>query len=286
MTTVRQHFVPQAYLKGFSDEAGSPFVWVYDKRPGFMPARKSVKSVAYLDYYYSQETEGGEQDIDILEEAFARNLDNEIPKIIKALVVQPGRQVLLSEEDKGKLAFFIGVGLTRVPSFRDGINDIYTWVANMALQEVANEQSEIAKQILAHGIKAEAKPWVSLRPMLELGHAIAQSALNKNWQFFVAADGVSFMTSDNPVVISGGQGMGPAHPHAELMLSLRKDLALVCTPRGRKPVEAFKQSAAETRRFNRGIVRAASTRVFADKYSSTIDSFVKKYGDEQQKITA
>lgn len=92
------------------------------------------------------------------------------------------------------------------------------------------------------------------------------------------------MTSDNPVVIAGSLGMGPAHPHSELMMSLRKDLALVCTPRGLKRTEAFKQDASETRRFNRGIVRAARHKVFADRYSTTIDAFVKKYGNDHQEI--
>ena len=284
MVTVRQHFVPQAYLKGFSESTGSPFIWVYDKRSGYRPSRKSVKSVAYIDCYYSQETESGEQDIDSLEKAFAETVDNELPLIIQSLEVVPGRRVLLSDEDKGKIAYFIGLSLTRVPNFRDGINQLYSWVAKMALSEVAKDNDKISDLIDNHGLTAEAKDWVSLRPMLEMGQIISESVLSKNWQFFIPADNISFMTSDNPVVIGGRAGMGPGHPMGELMISLRKDLALVCTPRGKKAIEVFKQSPSETRRFNRGIVRAARNRVFTDHNSSTIDRFVKKYGHEQQQI--
>lgn len=284
LATIRQHFVPQAFLKGFAEAPGSPFIWVYDKRSGHRPSRKSVKSVAYEDYYYSQETEAGEQDIDSLEKAFARTIDNDLPLIIQNLKAVPGRGVSLSDEDKGKIAYFIGLSLTRVPNFRDGINQVYSWAAQMALSEVAKDNDTISDLIDKHGLTAEAKTWVSLRPMLEIGKKIGESTLSKNWQFFVASDNVSFMTSDNPVVIGAGVGMGPGHPMAELMLSLRKDLALVCTPRGKKSVDVFKQSSSETRKFNRGIVMAARHRVFSDHLSSTIDSFVKKYSHEQQQI--
>lgn len=284
MATVRQHFVPQAYLKGFTETPGSPFIWIYDKREGFGTSRKSVKSVAYEDYYYSQETETGEQDVDTLEKAFANTLDNELPKIIKNIQATPGHYLNLSEEEKGKIAYFIGISLTRTPSFRDGINQMYSWVANMALNEVARKDEKLEKMVELGIIKAEAKNWVSLRPMLEAGQIIAQSLLSKNWQFFVAAKNENFMTSDNPVVIGSSHNLGPGHPSSELMLSLRKDLALVCTPRGRKTVEVFQQSASETRKFNRGIVKAARYRVFSDHKSDVIERFVKKYNGFQQQI--
>lgn len=284
MTTIRQHFVPQAFLKGFTEVPGSPFIWVYDKRSGYRPSKKSVKSIAYEDYYYSQETAAGEQDVDSLEKAFAKTVDNDLPLIIQSLKAVPGLGVSLSDEEKGKIAYFIGIGLTRVPSFRDGVNDFYSWAARMALSEVARESTVISDLIDTYGLAAEAKTWASLRPMLEVGMRIAESVLTKNWQLFVAGDNVSFMTSDNPVVIGGSAGMGPGHPMAELMIALRKDLALVCTPRGKKSVEVFKQSPSETRRFNRGIVRAARYKVFSDQFSSKVDFFVKKYSDEQQQL--
>ncbi|OBS34001.1 DUF4238 domain-containing protein [Pseudomonas syringae] len=286
MTTKRQHFVPQAFLKGFSESPGSPFIWVYDKRDGFKPSRKSVRSVAYEDYYYAQENEAGIQDSDSLEKALATTIDNDLPRIIQNLQVKPGHALNLSSDEKGKIAYFVGLSLTRVPSFREGINQIYSWAAQMALDSVAEEDQYISDLINKYGLTAEAKNWVSLRPMLQTAKSIGESILLKNWQFFVAAEKISFMTSDNPVVIGGQAGMGPAHPSAELMLSLRKDLALVCTPRGTRPIEVFNQTPSETKKFNRGIVRAARQRVFADRNSPTIDSFVKKYGDDHQRITS
>ena len=68
-------------------------------------------------------------------------------------------------------------------------------------------------------------------------------------------------------------------------MNLRKDLALVCTPkRGYPDMRTFQLNPSEARKFNRGIVRAARQRVFADYYSETLDSFVKKYSGEEQRV--
>ena len=125
--------------------------------------------------------------------------------------------------------------------------------------------------------------------MIEVAKAIADSALRKSWQFFLPPSEVPLATSDNPVVISGAAvglpQLGPAHPGAELVINLRKDLALVCTPkRGYPSMQVFSLSSSDARKFNRGIVRAARQRVFANHESSTFDRFVKKYADEEQRV--
>ncbi|SDQ55221.1 Protein of unknown function [Pseudomonas sp. UC 17F4] len=285
MTTKRQHFVPQAYLKGFSEVEGEPFIWAYDKREGRRRKRDSVKAFGYLDYYYEQETESGERDSDSMEKTLSRTVDNELPSLIKKLRITPGTTPNITDEEKGKLAYFIGLTLTRGPSFRDGINNLYSQIANIEISHLAQHDERLRKALSDNLTKVEAKPWVSLRPMLEVAHQVAQSILGKNWQFFQAADSVPFLTSDNPVVIGGKQIVGPCSPFAELLIPLRKDLALVCTHHGTKPIEAFKQSPIQTRHFNRGIVRAAKDRVFSCTNSDAIERLVKKYSSDHQHIT-
>lgn len=289
MSTIRQHFVPQGYLRGFTETTDSAYVWVYDKRQGRSPARKSVKSIAWAPSYYAKENPDGSEDIDSVEKNLANTIDSEIPKIIRSISAIPGKKIDISNDDQEKLAFFIGLSLTRVPSFRDGINDMYSKIASLALNEVALEDTKLSSFIKDSGLTAEAKPWVSLLPMVEMANEIAQSALKKNWQFFIPAQGIPLMTSDNPVLFSGGAAglrqLGPAHPGAELVINLTKSLALVCTPKkGLPSLYGFKLSPTETRKFNKGIIQAARHRVFADHKSSTIDSLVKKSEGLEQRI--
>lgn len=291
MSAVRHHFVPQGYLRGFTtrDDVSSNFVWVYDKRIGRAPSKKSVRSIAWAPAYYAQENQDGTADLDTVETTLAQTIDNEIPELLARINPVIGRSVALSEQDKGALAFFVGLSLTRVPSFRDGINAMYSQVAQIGLSYQLDRDPELNEFAEKHGLKAEAKPWVSLRPMIEMAKSIASSVLANHWQFFIPPSAVPLVTSDNPVLFSGGAAglsqLGPAHPQAELVINLRKDLALVSTPkRGFPNMSVFSLSPSDARKFNRGIVRAARHRVFADHRSEVLDTFVKKYADSEQRI--
>jgi hypothetical protein len=291
VSATRHHFVPQGYLRGFAvnQDTSASSVWVYDKRPGRAPREKSVRSIAWAPAYYAQEHPDGSEDLDTIETGLAQTIDNEIPQILQRIDPKVGRPVALSPEDKGALAFFVGLSMTRVPSFRDGINAMYTQIAQIGLSHQMKRDQELSAFAEKHGLKAEAKPWVSLRPMVEMAQSIATSALAKHWQFFVPPSGVSLVTSDNPVLFSGGAAglsqLGPAHPQAELVMNLRKNLALVCTPNHGFPnMQVFQLNPSDARKFNRGIVRAARHRVFADHSSQLLDSFVKKYAGDEQRI--
>jgi hypothetical protein len=284
VNAVRHHFVPQGFLRGFatSDDQSRSFVWVYDKASDRAPRKKSVRSIAWAPAYYAQEREDGSTDLDSLEAALAKTIDNEIPIILRSLLPTPGRIVHLDDRERTSIAFFLGLSLTRVPSFRDGINAMHSRIAQISLDHLAEREPDVAKIVEQYGAKAEAKQWVSLRPMIEMANAISTSALTKNWQFYLAPPGVSLVTSDNPVILSGGAvgltEIGPAHPGTELVMNLRKDLALVCTPKGGYPSgQVFLLTPAEARKFNRGTVQAARQRVFADHESAVLDAFVKKY---------
>lgn len=87
MSSSRHHFVTQGYLRGFTiaDDVSQNFVWVYDKRPGRMPSRKSVKSIAWAPNYYAQERPDGRPDLDTIETKLAQTIDNDIPRLLKQI---------------------------------------------------------------------------------------------------------------------------------------------------------------------------------------------------------
>lgn len=283
----------QAFLKGFSapDEKTDKFIWLYRKILGLQPRRVSVKSVAWEPFYYEQETESGARDTDTVESRLANTIDRITPSVIRSLDAKPGSIVSLSEADRGALGFFLGISLTRVPSFRGPIRELHTRIAQRTLESLADHNPKVRALVDEHGVTAEAKPWVSLRPMVQAASIISRSAIQKNWQFFVPPDGVFLVTSDNPVIFDvaksyGIRSAGPGHPLAELVANLRKDLALVCTPRPSGPRNAvFQMTEQEATKFNRGIVRAARRSVFGPARSEEIDQLVKEYIGQEQTIT-
>lgn len=288
----RQHFVSQGFLRGFSapDEKTDKFIWLYRKIQNVQPKRVSVKSVAWEPFYYEQETETGSRDTDTLETSLATTIDHIVPRIIRSLEATPGTAVSLSAEDRGALAFFMGISLTRVPSFRQPIREVYTRIAQRALESLAKSDSTVRAFVDEHGVTAEANPSVSLQPMVQVASTISKSVLRKTWQFFVPPGSIPLVTSDNPVIFDvakayGIQSAGPGHPLAELVANLRKDLALVCTPRKGGPRHAvFQMTEQEAMKFNRGIIRAARRSVFGPVRSQAIDQLVKHYIGEEQTI--
>jgi hypothetical protein len=293
MSIKRQHYVPQGFLKGFHalNKESDKFIWVYEKLPNRKPRCVSSKSIAWSSFYYAQEKEDGEVDTDSLEKMLGQALDNVIPEIIRSIDTKAGSPVQISEENQGTLAFFIGLSMTRVPNFREGTRDFYSKIAQLLLNEAAKKDDSVREFIEKYGpVKAEAKEWVSLEPMINVASEIGKSILEKHWQFFIPPKNLSLITSDNPVHFSisketGFKMAGPCHPLSEIVIHLRSNLALVCTYKNcGVENQTFSLSKQETKKFNRGMAKAAGRFVFANEYNTGIENLTKKYSNESQSI--
>jgi hypothetical protein len=289
--TARQHYVPQGFLRGFAapDEQSRNMIWAYEKLSERKPRKVSIRSIAWEEGYYAQEHEDGSDDLDTIEKGLAHTVDQPAAEIIRRIDARPGQMVRFTGDEKGLLAFFIGISLTRVPSFREPMLRFHSNIAQMTLESLAETDEYVRQGMERWGVKASAKDWATLRPMVAVGRQIGESILQKQWQFSIPPEGISLVTSDNPVLMSTGLRpnpfMGPAHPNTEIVMNLRSDLALVCTPKtGYSSGMVFAQSVQDTKKFNRGIVRAARRFVFANFGSDTLDKFVKKYSHEEQTI--
>lgn len=289
--TLRQHYVPQGFLRGFAapNDQSRNLIWVYEKPAGRRPRKVSIRSIAWEPSYYAQEDKQGNPDLDTLEKAFATHIDQPAAELIRDLRPRPAEVIEFSQDEKSLLAVFIAISLTRIPSFREPMLKFHSRMAQMELDRLAEQDPKVKEGVEKWGVTAEAKEWVTLTPMVMIAQQIAQSLLQKNWQFSVPEGDVQLVTSDNPVLISTGLQrdpfMGPAHPGTEIVINLRRDLALVCTPKQGYPTGmVFSQSREDTQKFNLGIVRAARRFVFASFHSPEMDMLVKKYASEHQTI--
>lgn len=281
MESVRHHYVPQGYLRGFSCPVrGRQFIWVYDKRPNRAPTCKSVRSIAYAPAYYAQERDDGSLDTDTLEKGLSVNIDTKAAEFLSSLEPLRKSRFDLTKDQEGLLAFFIGLSLTRVPSFRDGLRDVYSQIAQHTAELVAPKLWKGPGD--APKFTATAKEWVTLDHMVESAGQIAESLLTKEWHFFRSPADTFFITSDNPVVF---HGVAPAHPGCEVFMTLTKNLVVVCTPRktgARFPI--FDAPKQQVRSMNATIARAAKNRIFASENSDGLDRLAKKYRHLEQRV--
>lgn len=258
-----QHYVPQQYLRGFSDPGHPGLIWMYDKSSRKY-ARVSIKAAVQQAGYYGDEAE----------------------KQLSELVEDPAHDVLnrlrrgdtLSNVDRSKLALYIGTMLMRVPRRRrkayeilpkvleDTVNRVTDLVARWAQTTSADpalvsrrfEQIERAREKLSKEPPLEMvdrirSPWPS-EQVLALVAAMT-------WRIVSANGTGSFLTSDNPACFFEAYGLG--RQESELTFPLASDLALLASWQGRTQQTIYlKGKLALVREVNRRVASGAERFLF------------------------
>ena len=277
MTTKNQHYVPQFYLKGFSINSlnTNSFVYVYDKKhaKGKLPKQpKSVSSICKETFYYKQTKDGD----DILEKRLS-DIESQVAPTIKYIKDSINKGVTLSKEKRVMLAFMIGLFVTRVPSFRNPVQETFQWELEKVLDDIKrnprNKEEELIKGMPEDSFIVQ--DWCSLGLMAEGAGFIAKSVLKKPFEFLLPC-GMTFITSDNPVLHFGGQNMGVGNPLSCVFFPLRKDIGLLCNPRG-KDMNIRQLAKKEVKEINKEIVYKADRYVICDRQSEVLARLVKEY---------
>ncbi|OGT60908.1 MAG: hypothetical protein A3E85_03095 [Gammaproteobacteria bacterium RIFCSPHIGHO2_12_FULL_45_12] len=289
----KHHYVNAGYLRLFSmpdkTSAYSSFVWMYKKDVAIRTAsRKSVRSICHREGYYAQIKNDESVDYNILEDGFSE-IEDQVIKLIRSLNSDTP-ELKISSENKGLLAFYIGLMFSRGPSFRDGIKQAHELIIKKLLSTYAKNNpppfsySGNIVDIVDIGVLEQ----VSLHPMINLASQVAEAILQKYWQFQRPCDNVNFITSDTPVVMASSLGhVGPCHPLTEFIFPLRKDLCLVCTHRN-PDVNTnnliFTVSSEEVLKFNEAIVQAASSEIYACENLEQISVLAAMYYGVSQRL--
>lgn len=142
-----------------------------------------------------------------MEDAF-HEIEDKAPRVIKNIKFPgSGKKVVLTDEERVILSFFAAIQLFRVLNYREGIEDMHGNLVEITLDHIVAKEG-------------------------------STRLLEKVWHFAVPADGMTFVTSDNPVYFQTleeyreevGPYLGPMHPLSEVTLPLRKDLLLIFSP--------------------------------------------------------
>lgn len=275
-----QHYVPQSYLKRFTIEGEKSLLWNYDKtRKDFMRTPSSINRVCCEDYYYYQIDEAGEVNHTKLEDEISnveRIGNNLLDKIINMHAMP---YVYLSPEEKGQLAFYISLMLTRGPGFRDVINHMHGDLAVMSLamscgKGILDDAPEIIKQLvnekdLFRVVRPQVHSFVSLPFMIQGANEISRSLLSKEWYLLLSPSDSDFITSDNPVSFFSKTGlidsMGPAHKDSVVLFPVSPSLCLVIEKNKNVNLEinVLQTSAVHQMKINRHTFINAMNNVFS-----------------------
>ncbi len=254
------HYIPRAYLKGFTESGSDRFLWLYDKDTDRF-SRASVDKVAQQRGFYSQEVE------------------SELNRIIEApahgVLGKLRRGETINDENRSHLAIYIGTMMWRVPHIRQ--ERLKRWpkeigkvlnqkrkqlkemgrrvgvdsaAVNRRLQEVDAAQEKFEEEVPQQVIDHFRIPWPSEK--------IVGYIYNMTWRFGTSSGPSFYITSDNPAFILSGLGK----PESELSFPISSDLALYGSWQGQKGSFLFDAPQKLVKEVNRRVASVATRFLF------------------------
>jgi hypothetical protein len=202
--TIKQHFVPQRYLRNFKDATG--VLWVYEKAKGTVFA-SGERAVAFEKSFYDfkaeslednaaedwNENERGEKLMQHFEGELGRTLD---------LLLSEGPHIGVSRDVRASASFSMAIQFLRTSAFR---------------KQLAQQQTNFFEKIFRQWTEANFPGQGHLAPKfipgdtplrqqhlkamtdIDVWRMLGDGFSSHHWTFGVAPADTPFVTSDNPV---------------------------------------------------------------------------------------
>lgn len=216
------HYLPQFYLKGFSDpDPPRNHVWIHHQNAGW--ERRSVKRTAAEAGYYSLADESGSETDEL--ETLLMQVENIAATIIREKVrAKKLRTSLpLTSDEQQYLALFVAIMQARVPGQHEHFRGFLTDIAKMTLAILAQQATENPRTW--EGIKkryeaetgetlpkdfqpedldpsryvVKAKREAAIAFSFSSVEFVASVLMTKGWRFLLSEGPTYFITSDYPV---------------------------------------------------------------------------------------
>jgi hypothetical protein len=245
MPNAAGHYLPEFYLKGFTERKG--LLWVHEKH--LAPRASTPKHEANKPDFYAITSK--ELDPDALEKMYAKT------ETVVARPISKSRnlQFTMTDEDAGNIRAFAGLSFTRVPHFIDFVSSTQVDLAKKLLRRSASDAKkfyETAREVEQRtGVKlnVEETPQLLLQGNYDLLHKSNNFALASMLQttqtimnilvsefehdLLYAPEESAFITTDSPVMTlidyrngEAGFGFGFAHPDTEVFYPLNKRVVI------------------------------------------------------------
>ena len=293
-----QHFVPSSFLRGFAIDLEDTLIWGYDKKYGKCTGKRSINKICSSKYYYEQLMPGGSK-TQMLEDGLQK-----IDKVAIEIIRNLSKSRQLSSDDKGCLALYIGLLLTRGPSYRDGIHEFHRHSVQMILQNEFEagrlpEPPPILKKYIVDGdltsvIKTEILPHVSLQFVIDSAKMIGQSLCGKKWDIYCIESSDFFITSDTPVMFESidpkeNRSIGPAHSKSLILCPITKKMLIAARPYCKIDHSSYEFMPVKNgmvNKFNEFLCFYAQRFIYSPKQSEELLGYVKKAKRYSKKFMA
>lgn len=297
----RQHYVPRSYLAGFCREGER--LWLRDGEKQ-QTRNERPENVAVINHYYSVEKDGKRDNI--IEKGLGEVENTAMPLIAE---LENGKQ--LNQESKDKVSLYAAFQWMRVPDFQRGVEKIAQHFLRLQMRTMFRDEEDVKKSVdeftketgqpmtvepsrllklfKEDGLNVDIKRSLSLEMMLRQAEPMAGYFRQMNWMILHAEGDCSFVTSDNPLILSpppnwpqnSWRGYGITTPGCGKILPLTQSCCVIMLDRGDLMIHR-KSQRMEIRDLNRNIANHVTRFLFA-RDEALIDNLAP-IADEAAKI--
>jgi hypothetical protein len=221
--TEKQHFVPQFYLKTFSNDENE--LHIYDAKEFRVMKNRGSRGVCHDSFFYAAETGKADEISQEIEDMLSKQIEEPLSKEIPGIVSKIEKNQQITDDDKYTLAMFMNTMWLRSPRMRNQINGMETqvlkWMNKIRYSHssIDDELDRAAKE-LGKPISKEERDGIKemmineeydialsnkshLRFMLDAEHLTGFTNLfyGQYWIVHISKCDRQFITSDNPITV-------------------------------------------------------------------------------------
>lgn len=227
---VRQHYVPQCYLRAFATPDSindkEPLIWIFQKNQRIGRLDK-IKNVLFVKNLYTLE------DNDVKDFSLEENFANIEGEYIKVYSEKISKRIPLSERDHVILCIFIGLLLQRTLRHKDSVEKFLTQVIEMmeSMDKTHGTKSKVVDDYKK--FKQDGHKLGILKILPDIADVLTQMNIA-----FICTDKITsrFITCDDPCIMFNPDlqwqkfyGYGLAQKSIELSLTLSPTTMVVFT---------------------------------------------------------
>lgn len=201
----RHHFVPKAYLMGFT-EPDSQFLNVYSRRSGLW-RRQRPDHVMVRNKYYRQDWAPDGVDPNILEKRLGHRVEPDGLAALRKLAESPES---LTDFDSANIVNYLELQRIRVPRQADMVKELLK--THLTSHLLGTSQG---RAVIRAG-EITIKDSFRLEFMRLVAGRMLPYITRMTWEIFRAADDLNFITSDSPVTFLNKDFPSPTEPGVAL----------------------------------------------------------------------
>jgi hypothetical protein len=295
----RHHILPKLYLKGFVESEGTAFIWVYErgksynaglKRGKYNPYRDSINYVAAETDAYAFTRKDGATDFNTYE-----NILERLEKPANPIFQKLRRKEMITHEEKSIFASYLILMIRRVPRRMDKAKETWPSVLDsfeesseviqwLKAEESSIDSNDLNKMAKLTRLREEVQRILDeyrngMPPEILLKTMVTESNLlpvisGMNWQFFVAPEGYSFFTGDNPVFYFESFGLNK--PYSEITFPVSANIALAASWHNEFGEGFFPANSETVLEVNRRTASIASKNLYHSRKASWLVDLLNK----------